>query len=104
MPSALIGECAYVHIRKWTRHRTKGVWCPTKRGFVAPLADAEDLAYGIQAAARGHATERPDWPHYRMCPMSSRAGILASISSRDGNGLSAPVESEHRKQQMGSIR
>ena len=26
-----------------------------------PLDDAEDLAYGIQAAARGHATEKPEW-------------------------------------------
>jgi hypothetical protein len=57
----LHGGRVYVYIRKWNRHRTKGVWYPTKRGFVIPLDDAEDLAYGIQAAARGHATEKPDW-------------------------------------------
>ena len=49
-----------VRIRKWNRHRTKGVCYPTKSAFVTPLDDANGLAYGIQAAARGHATEKPD--------------------------------------------
>ena len=57
----LHGGRVYVRIRKWNRHRTKGVWYPTKSGFVIPLDDADGLAYGIQAAARGHATEKPEW-------------------------------------------
>ena len=55
------GGRVYVCIRKWQRHRTKGVWYPSKRRCVIPLDDAVGLAYGIQAAARGHATEKPDW-------------------------------------------
>ena len=35
--------------------------CQPNARFVIPLDDADGLVYGIQAAARGHATEKPDW-------------------------------------------
>jgi hypothetical protein len=55
------GGREWVRLRTWNQHRDKHVWYPSKRFFVIPLANAEDLADAIRSAATGGSTDKPDW-------------------------------------------
>lgn len=52
----------WVRLRTFNKHRTKGVWYPSPRFFVVPLASAYDLARAIDDAESGNGRYRkPDW-------------------------------------------
>jgi len=55
------GGRSYVRFRTWNRHLEKGVWYPTKRGFIVPLDRAEALAESLRLGAHGEPREKPDW-------------------------------------------
>ena len=55
------GRRFYVRFRTWNRHQTKGVWYPTKRGFIIPLQRAEALAESLVDAVKGRMSEKPEW-------------------------------------------
>ena len=55
------GGREWVRLRTWNKHRHKHVWYPSKRFFVIPIADAENLADAIRSAAPGGSVEKPDW-------------------------------------------
>lgn len=55
------GGRGWVRLRTWNKHRHKHVWYPSKRFFVIPMADAENLANAIRSAATGESTDKPDW-------------------------------------------
>ena len=57
----LHGGREYVRFRTWNRHKEKGVWYPTKRGFIVPVGNAEPLADALKAGADGVAGAKPDW-------------------------------------------
>ena len=71
------GGRSYVRLRTWNRHRTRGLWYPTKRFFVIPVEHVEALAETLRAAARGtpiekkprwyEARERADQKRYQVC-------------------------------------
>ena len=59
------GRC-FVRWRTWHKHRVKGWWYPDKRrAFVVPVAHADALADAIRAAARGEASDPPDFIQHR---------------------------------------
>ena len=51
----------YVRFRTWNRHQQKGVWYPTKRGFIVPVGNAELLADALRAGADGVEGSKPEW-------------------------------------------
>ena len=55
------GGRTYVRFRTWNRHQEKGVWYPTKRGFIVPAGNAEPLAEALRAGANGVEGAKPDW-------------------------------------------
>ncbi len=55
------GGRTYVRFRTWNRHKTKGVWYPSKRSFVVPVGNAEPLAAALKAGADGVEGAKPDW-------------------------------------------
>lgn len=56
------GGREYVRLRTWNRHVKKNVWYPTKRGYVIPIAEAEDLADAIYVGASGNPVgTKPAW-------------------------------------------
>jgi len=55
------GGRTYVRFRTWNRHKTKGVWYPSKRSFVVPVGNAEPLAAALKAGAGGVEGAKPDW-------------------------------------------
>ncbi len=55
------GGREYVRFRTWNRHKTKGVWYPTRRGFIVPVGNAEPLADALRAGADGVEGAKPDW-------------------------------------------
>ena len=55
------GGRTYVRFRTWNRHKTKGVWYPSKRSFVVPVGNAEPLADALRLGADGVEGAKPDW-------------------------------------------
>ena len=55
------GGRTYVRFRTWNRHQEKGVWYPTRRGFIVPVGNAEPLADALRAGADGVEGSKPDW-------------------------------------------
>ncbi|MCH8149280.1 MAG: hypothetical protein IH987_15065 [Planctomycetes bacterium] len=55
------GGRKHVRFRTWNRHKDKGVWYPTKRGFIVPVGNAEPLATALRAGADGVEGSKPDW-------------------------------------------
>ena len=55
------GGRTYIRLRTWNRHRKLNIWYPTKRYFVIPEADADDLIDAIGNAAWDEPGEKPDW-------------------------------------------
>ena len=43
----------YVKLRTFNRHRVKGMWYPTRRFYMVPIASARRLGETIMAAAAG---------------------------------------------------
>ena len=55
------GGRTYVRFRTWNRHKTKGVWYPSKRSFVVPVGNAGPLADALRLGADGVEGSKPDW-------------------------------------------
>ena len=55
------GGRTYVRFRTWNRHKEKGVWYPTRRGFIVPVGNAEPLAAALKAGADGVEGSKPEW-------------------------------------------
>ncbi len=55
------GGRTYVRFRTWNRHKTKGVWYPSKRSFVVPVGNAEPLAEALRLGADGVEGAKPVW-------------------------------------------
>ena len=51
----------YIRFRTWNRHLKKGVWYPSKRGFVIPIENAEALAKALMKGVAGSDEDPPKW-------------------------------------------
>lgn len=56
------GGREFVRLRTFNRHRSRGCWYPTSRGFVIPMENAFDLSDAIDTAAMGDFfSPPPEW-------------------------------------------
>ena len=55
------GGKSYVRFRAWNRHQVKKVWYPTRRGFIVPLDQADELAFALALGASGEPQPKPEW-------------------------------------------
>ena len=51
----------YVRFRTWNRHHDKGVWYPSRRFFIIPIANASALADALFDALGESPSAKPDW-------------------------------------------
>lgn len=85
------GGREWVRLRTWNKHRHKHVWYPSKRFFVIPMDDAENLADAIRSAATGGSSDKPDWLIQReeaetkrierlTMPLDTKRRVLARVA------------------------
>ena len=55
------GGRTYLRLRTWNRHRERGVWYPTTRGFVIPKVYGKGLLFALDDALAGLPDQKPDW-------------------------------------------
>ena len=75
------GGRSYVRLRTWNQHRTKLVWYPTKRFFVIPIENAEQLADAFRAAVGGESEPKPEWLVAREQGETRRVAWLEDVEA-----------------------
>ena len=75
------GGRTFVRVRIWNQHRDRKVWYPTKRAFVIPIQNVEDLAEAIRSAAGGKVGGKPDWLERREQAEQERVAYLEDLEA-----------------------
>ncbi len=82
----------YVRLRVWNLHKTKLVWYPQKRHFVAPLIAVKALGEMIYYARESQPGTKPDWLKAHECGIDEQLWAL-----RDKGVSDEDIEARQRE-------